>query len=128
MRTRQLRAGSARSGAEAHRELRVRGVVTGSPERGRGPRSTAFRRKTFITMTRWRGWLKIFIDIVYVVTPNALHAQHVIAAAGAKKHVICEKPMAVSVAECDAMLTACRANDVKLSIGYRLQFDPIMRS
>jgi glucose-fructose oxidoreductase len=48
----------------------------------------------------------------------------VVAAAGAKKHVICEKPMAVSVAECDAMLTACRANNVKLSIGYRLQFEP----
>jgi glucose-fructose oxidoreductase len=43
---------------------------------------------------------------VYVVTPNALHAQHVIAAARAKKHVICEKPMAVSVVECDAMLAA----------------------
>ncbi len=48
------------------------------------------------------------IDIVYVVTPNALHAQHVIAAAGAKKHVICEKPMAVAVAECDAMIAACK--------------------
>jgi len=64
------------------------------------------------------------IDVVYVLRPNALHAQHVIAAAGAKKHVICEKPMAVSVAECDAMLTSCRGNNVKLSIGYRLQFEP----
>jgi glucose-fructose oxidoreductase len=64
------------------------------------------------------------IDIVYVVTPNALHAEHTIAAAKAGKHVICEKPMAVSVAECDAMIAACRAAKVKLSIGYRLHFDP----
>ena len=84
-----------------------------------------FRRRTFTTTTRWRVWLKILILISsYVVTPNALHAQHLIAAARAKKHVICEKPMAVSVVECDAMLAACRVNNVKLSIGYRLQFEP----
>jgi glucose-fructose oxidoreductase len=64
------------------------------------------------------------IDIVYVVTPNGLHAEHAIAAAKAGKHVICEKPMANTVAECDAMLAACRAAKVKLSIGYRLHFDP----
>lgn len=38
--------------------------------------------------------------------------------------MICEKPMAVSVAECDAMIAACRASHVMLSIGYRLQFEP----
>ena len=65
------------------------------------------------------------IDIVYVVTPNALHARHCIAAAKAGKHVICEKPMAVSVAECDAIIAACRAANVRLSIGYRLHFDPL---
>ena len=64
------------------------------------------------------------IDIVYVVTPNGLHAAHAIAAAKAGKHVICEKPMANTVAECDAILAACRAAKVRLSIGYRLHFDP----
>ena len=64
------------------------------------------------------------IDIVYVVTPNGLHAQHAIAAAKAGKHVICEKPMANSVAECDAIIKACKDANVKLSIGYRLHFDP----
>lgn len=64
------------------------------------------------------------IDIVYIVTPNGLHAQHAIAAANAGKHVICEKPMAVSVAECDSIIAACRAANVKLSLGYRLFFDP----
>jgi glucose-fructose oxidoreductase len=64
------------------------------------------------------------IDIVYVVTPNGLHAEHAIAAAKAGKHVICEKPMANTVAEADAIIAACRAAKVKLSIGYRLHFDP----
>jgi len=64
------------------------------------------------------------IDIVYVVTPNGLHAEHTIRAAGAGKHVICEKPMANSVADCDAMIAACAKARVRLSIGYRLQFDP----
>lgn len=64
------------------------------------------------------------IDIVYVVTPNALHAEWVIRAARAGKHVICEKPMAVTVEDCDRMLAACREAGKMLSIGYRLHFEP----
>jgi glucose-fructose oxidoreductase len=65
------------------------------------------------------------IDIVYVVTPNTLHAEHVInVATKAGKHVICEKPMASSVADCNAMIAACEKARVKLSVGYRLKFDP----
>ncbi|HXI72291.1 MAG TPA: Gfo/Idh/MocA family oxidoreductase [Verrucomicrobiae bacterium] len=67
------------------------------------------------------------IDIVYVVTPPALHPEFVIRAAKAGKHVISEKPMATSVADCDAMITACRAAKVKLSIGYRLHSDPYLK-
>ena len=64
------------------------------------------------------------IDIVYVVTPPALHPEFAIRAAKAGKHVISEKPMACSVADCDAMIAACRDAQVKLSVGYRLHFDP----
>ena len=64
------------------------------------------------------------IDIVYVVTPNTLHRDFVVRAAKAGKHVICEKPMGGSVAECDAMIAACAAAKVKLSVGYRMHFDP----
>ncbi|MDG1573013.1 Gfo/Idh/MocA family oxidoreductase [Robiginitalea sp. M366] len=64
------------------------------------------------------------IDIVYVVLPNSMHAEFCIRAARAGKHVICEKPMAVSVAECDAIINACREAGVKLSVGYRLQSEP----
>lgn len=64
------------------------------------------------------------IDIVYVVLPNAFHANYVLRAAAAGKHVLCEKPMAVTVEECDRMIAACRDADVQLSIGYRLHFEP----
>ncbi|HMG66538.1 MAG TPA: Gfo/Idh/MocA family oxidoreductase, partial [Chitinophagaceae bacterium] len=64
------------------------------------------------------------IDIVYIVLPNAMHAEYTIRAAGAGKHVICEKPMAISVEECDSMIAACKNAGVMLSIGYRLHFDP----
>lgn len=64
------------------------------------------------------------IDIVYVVLPNALHAEYVIRAAKAGKHVICEKPMAISVEECEKMIQACKEAKKQLSIGYRLHFDP----
>ncbi|MEO8335067.1 MAG: Gfo/Idh/MocA family oxidoreductase [bacterium] len=58
------------------------------------------------------------IDAVYIATPVNLHAAHTIAAADAGKHVLCEKPMAMSVEECDAMIAACAANDVALGIAY----------
>jgi predicted dehydrogenase len=64
------------------------------------------------------------IDIIYVALPNALHAEYVIRAARAGKHVICEKPMAVTVEDCDRMLAACKEAGRMLSIGYRLHFEP----
>lgn len=64
------------------------------------------------------------IDIIYVVLPNALHAEYVVRAAAAGKHVICEKPMAVTVEDCDKMIKACNEAGKMLSIGYRLHFEP----
>ena len=64
------------------------------------------------------------IDIVYIVLPNDMHAEFVMRAASAGKHVICEKPMANNVADCRKMIDACRQAGVKLSLGYRLHFDP----
>ncbi len=102
------------------------GVVTGSPQKGAAwAQRFNFPSKniySYDNMDRLAD--NPDIDIVYVVTPNGLHAEHVIKAAKAGKHVICEKPMANSVADCDAMLAACRAAKRTLSIGYRLHFDP----
>lgn len=64
------------------------------------------------------------IDVVYVVLPPSMHREFVERAAKAKKQVWCEKPMAVTVEECQAMIDACKANSVGLSIGYRCQHEP----
>jgi len=64
------------------------------------------------------------IDIVYVVLPVSMHKEFTIRAAQAGKHVISEKPMAISTADCEDMIAACRNAKKKLSVGYRLRFDP----
>ena len=63
------------------------------------------------------------IDIVYVCLPVFMHAEYTIRAAKAGKHVMCEKPMAISSAECEAMIAACKQADKKLMIGYRCHFE-----
>src|ERR1700754_2349489 len=64
------------------------------------------------------------IDVVYVVLPPSMHREYVIRAAGAGKHVWCEKPMAITEKECQEMIDACRKNKRSLAIGYRLQHEP----
>ena len=68
------------------------------------------------------------IDIVYIVLPNALHAEFTIRAAQAGKHVLCEKPMAASFAEAQSMVDACKAANRSLMIAYRLQYTPEHRT
>ncbi|EQB15385.1 Gfo/Idh/MocA family protein [Novosphingobium lindaniclasticum] len=67
------------------------------------------------------------IDVVYVILPNSLHAEYTVRAAQAGKHVLCEKPMASSVAECRTMIAACHKAGTKLMIGYRSRFEPYNR-
>jgi predicted dehydrogenase len=67
------------------------------------------------------------IEAVYVATPVHLHAEQTIAAAEAGKHVLCEKPMALDVDQCDRMIAACRANKVKLGVAYYRHFYPAVR-
>jgi predicted dehydrogenase len=64
------------------------------------------------------------IDVVYVVTPNALHLDYALIAARAGKHVFCEKPMEISVARCQQMIDAVKAAGRVLGIGYRCRFEP----
>ena len=67
------------------------------------------------------------VDAIYIALPNHLHADYTIRAAEAGVHVLCEKPMAVTVDECERMIEACRAHRVKLMIAYRLHFDEVTR-
>ncbi|MDB6152326.1 MAG: gfo/Idh/MocA family oxidoreductase [Chthoniobacteraceae bacterium] len=64
------------------------------------------------------------IDIVYIVLPNSMHAEYTIRALQAGKHVLCEKPMAPTVVECENMIAAARKADRKLMIAYRLHYEP----
>lgn len=102
------------------------GIVTGTPAKGRTwaarynlPENCIYDYDSFDTISE-----NDAIDIVYVVLPNSMHAEFSIRAALAGKHVICEKPMAISVAECDAIIDACAQSGVKLGIGYRLHSEP----
>ncbi len=62
------------------------------------------------------------VDGVYIASPNHLHAEHTILAAQHGKHVLCEKPMAMSLAECEQMIEACEKNGVKLMIAFMMRF------
>lgn len=77
------------------------------------------------------GWEELVrdpaIDAVYVATPVDLHAPITVAAAEAGKHVLCEKPMALDVAECDRMILAAELHGVKLGVAYYRRLYPIVR-
>lgn len=106
--------------------LRITGVITGTAAKGE-----QWRRKyglpagsvySYETLDRVADNPEI--DIVYVVTPPGTHRDLVVRAAKAGKHVICEKPMATNVADCEAMIAACRDAGKQLGIGYRLHYEP----
>lgn len=64
------------------------------------------------------------VDAVYIVLPTGLHTEWVLRAFAAGKHVLCEKPMALTSAECERMIAAGRRADRKLMIAYRSHFEP----
>ena len=75
----------------------------------------------------WRDLLRDEeVQAVYIATPVHLHAEQTIAAAEAGKHVLCEKPMALNVTECDLMIEACVKNKVKLGVAYYRHFYPVL--
>lgn len=105
------------------------GIVTGTPEKEKiWTKKYAIPKKNIYT---YQDFDKIAdnkdIDIIYVVLPNSMHKEYAIRAAKAGKHVICEKPMALSAAECREMIDACKNAGVSLSIGYRLRYEPYTR-
>lgn len=68
------------------------------------------------------------LDVVWVATPNTVHCEHTVAAAENGKHVICEKPMAISLDQCDQMVAAAERNKVRLLQGHSKIFDAPIRA
>ena len=67
-------------------------------------------------------------DVIWVSTPNEYHAEHAVMAAEGGKHIVCEKPMAVSLAECDAIIAAAEANKVRYVQGHsKIYYEPMRR-
>ena len=104
----------------------LRGLITGSPdklpewqEKYNVPDENCY---TYETMDRIAS--NPAIDVVYVITPTATHKDFSVRAARAGKHVWCEKPMAMDPAECQQIIDACNANNVRLAIGYRMLHEP----
>src|SRR5688572_27560261 len=63
------------------------------------------------------------IDAVYIALPNSKHREYTERAAHAGIHVLCEKPLAYSVADAEAMVAACQRANVRLMTAYRLHFE-----
>lgn len=102
------------------------GIVTGSPQKAEAwqkkyniPEKNIYSYETFDTIAN-----NDDIDVVYIVLPPSMHREYVVRGAMAGKHVWCEKPMAMTVAECQEMIDACKKNKQSLAIGYRCQHEP----
>ncbi len=102
------------------------GIVTGTPAKEgmwkakyQIPEANVYNYKTFEDIKD-----NPDIDVIYIVLPPSMHMEYVVRAAKTGKHVWCEKPMALTVAECQKMIDACKNEGVSLAIGYRCQHEP----
>jgi len=102
------------------------GIITGTPEKAKRwkkkygiPDTNIYNYENFDSIAT-----NDSIDLVYVVLPNGLHKEYTIRAAKAGKHVIVEKPMALTAKDCQEMIDACKNAKVQLAVGYRLHYEP----
>lgn len=111
------------------KRCKVTALVSGDPEKARRVAAMYDVAQTSLYSYDTFDQLRDNPDVhaVYIVLPNALHREFVVRAAQAGKHVLCEKPMATSVADCQAMIDACKAADRLLMIAYRIQYEPLNR-
>jgi predicted dehydrogenase len=113
-------------GVQASSNSKITGLVSGHRDKAERiaaeygvPKSSIY---SYEDMDKFRD--NKTIDAVYVALPNSMHAEYTIRSAKAGKHVLCEKPMSISVSEAEAMIAACKAANVKLMIAYRLHYEP----
>ncbi|EAQ99843.1 glucose-fructose oxidoreductase [Maribacter sp. HTCC2170] len=102
------------------------GIVTGTPSK-----AVDWKRRYGIPDTNVYNYenfdaikYNMSIDLVYVVLPNSMHKEFTIRAARAGKHVIVEKPMAITAKDCQEMIDVCKKAEVQLAVGYRLHYEP----
>jgi predicted dehydrogenase len=117
-------------GFSQSKHVRVTALVSGKPEKARiiaaqyqVPEKNIYDYGNFDTLKN-----NPDIDVVYIVLPNAMHAEYSVRAAQAGKHVLCEKPMATSVRDAQRMIDACKQAGRKLMIAYRCQYLPEYRA
>jgi len=108
--------------------VKITALVTGHPET-KGvhfselygiPKSSVYTYETFDQIRNNKD-----VEALYIGLPNSMHREYTERGAEAGKHILCEKPMAISSAECRAMIEACKKADRKLMIAYRMQYDPV---
>jgi len=119
-------AGYLAEGLAVSKYCRLAGIVTGTPSKAVSwkkqynmPQKNIYNYQNFDEMVNNKD-----IDLVYVVLPNGMHKEYTIRAAKAGKHVIVEKPMAITASDCQEMITACKNAGVQLAVGYRLHYEP----
>ena len=119
-------AGYLAEGIQTAQYCRVAGIVTGTPAKAEDwkkrygiPVANVYNYQNFDTIANNKD-----IDLVYVVLPNSMHKEFAIRAARAGKHVIVEKPMAITAEDCQEMIDACKKANVQMAVGYRLHYEP----
>jgi len=119
-------AGYLAEGLQTAQHCKLAGIVTGTPSKAEDwkkryniPDNNIYNYKNFDEVSRNKD-----IDVIYVVLPNAMHKEYAIRAAKAGKHVIVEKPMAITEQDCREMIDACNRAGVQLAMGYRLHYEP----
>jgi predicted dehydrogenase len=108
----------------AHPRVQVVGIASGRPGRAR---QIAESFEVPHAFDDWTQLIRADLDLVSITTPPYLHREMALAAAGAGRHILCEKPMALSAAEATAMLSAADAAGVRHVIDHELRFNPNRR-
>ncbi len=111
------------------KDCRVTALVSGDPAKARKiaaqygiPDRSLYDYKTFDQLAG-----NPDVQVIYIVLPNSMHAEFVLRGAKAGKHILCEKPMSTNVKDCERMIAACKAANVRLMIAYRQQYEPMNR-
>ena len=123
----KLSLGQIIPGLKTAKGAKLAAVVSGHPDKAR--RIAAEQGLPADAIYNYEDYDRIAkdprIQAVYIVLPNSMHAEYTIRALKAGKHVLCEKPMATSIADCEAMIAAAKAADRKLMIAYRCHYEPL---